>query len=68
MPDLTKRQRAVVELLSQGFLHKEIAERLRITTNRVSQIVCEAKTRLGCRTTAHLLKEWRCTLCHFNRN
>lgn len=60
---LTPRQREVVELLAQGFSHKEIGARLFLATSTVKQYVADAKARFGANTTIGLVTKWRCQVC-----
>lgn len=55
-PDLTPRQRQVLELIAAGRANKEIAHRLRISVKTVEFHKTNLMARLGLRTTADLVK------------
>lgn len=54
-PKLTKRQKAVVELMIQGKLIKEIADELGIAERTVKEFRQQAKERFGARTCYQLV-------------
>lgn len=55
-PELTPRQRQVLELIAAGRANKEIADRLRISVKTVEFHKTNLMARLGLRTTADLVK------------
>jgi|GEM_PF-5868803 DNA-binding NarL/FixJ family response regulator len=55
---ITARQRAVVELLAEGYSNQEIATQLRISEGRVEKLIQGASWRLGLWRRAPLTKWW----------
>jgi DNA-binding NarL/FixJ family response regulator len=53
---LTKRQREVLQLLAEGYLAKEIASRLNISTRTVEYHKYQMMNDLGLKTTAELIR------------
>jgi two-component system response regulator DctR len=57
-PYLTARQTEVIELLMQGLIDKEIAERLGIGLRTVKELKIQARERFGARTSCELVAKY----------
>ncbi len=55
---LTERQREILDLVSNGYLNKQIANRMGITEATVKHHMANVKDRLAARSRAHAVAMW----------
>jgi DNA-binding NarL/FixJ family response regulator len=55
--NLSKREKDIITLITEGYTHKEVAKKLFISKRTVDETIVELKRRYQCRTVAKLIYE-----------